>query len=453
MTLKPGDRISTAPVVDRFIKAWMEDKPEYCLWGIARLDRPLSDGLIARSLTNLVKLVPVLSALPLFNFWGGYWEYREPGDLSRQVARKRVDSREEFEAALSAVSRIGIDPRREPSVKALSIDGPDCHAFVLIIHHLSVDGESVKRLLDLFAHCYREVEQDPGWEPGGAINMNRSWWQLIRKLSWWRFLHGPFYYYYLFFIFIMQSLFGKISSVIRGDRPGPFTHLTPKEPNFETLTLERETVSQVQKSPSVKGATINDTMMAAMLSAACTWNRERGEKFSRIRTVYPANLRRWWGEPEGAIGNMSCLNVICERADRLAEPRMALKTMRARLDRQKRVMGNDAYWNIASLRLLPPVCWNPIAALFRKLLLKATSKGMGMTNIGVIPESAGDFGSARALSYHILAPMFPARGVLFTVTGYKGVVTVDMNYDGDYLDRATARAFLERFRETYLAFA
>ena len=65
--------------MDQFLWNLTNDQDLFCIWAIARLEEPLKDDLIKKSLDYLIKTIPILNSKPIVNWLFGNWQYRLPG--------------------------------------------------------------------------------------------------------------------------------------------------------------------------------------------------------------------------------------------------------------------------------------------------------------------------------------------------------------------------------------
>ncbi len=72
-----------------------------------------------------------------------------------------------------------------------------------------------------------------------------------------------------------------------------------------------------------------------------------------------------------------------------------------------------------------------------------------MTNIGIIPEQAGDFGHAKATGYSLLAPTVTGGCLLFTISTYKEQMTLHLGCTEEGLTKEDAQAFLALWKEKF----
>jgi NRPS condensation-like uncharacterized protein len=405
------------------------------------IDEPLCDARIIKSLQELIRLIPVLAGRPAFGLWQGHWGFREQVDTRRLVTRVTAKTAKETACLINNILNIPIYLDRDTYIKVTSIDGRGKHYLVVQIPHFAMDGEGFIHLLEQFAYCYRKIQKEPGWRPEEPLETKRSSWQIARHLKWRQFLEGA-------------GQLGKISkdqvgTVIRGDFPGVSNTMHPEDPRFETLRIEPTSFVKVANSNKNKGYTVNDMLMATTMSTVCQWNRERGEICQKVSTRFGVNLRRW-GKPDGTFANMSCVETLEESAEKLLDVRTALQSLKPKLDEAKQTMGLKDFWMLLLLAPIPECFIRQIGTLFRKSHREAQNKSHGMTNVGVIPESAGDLGHAHALSCSIIAPVSPRPNVMLAMTSFKGALTVNMSFSGKHMKTETAETFLQKWREQFM---
>ncbi len=435
--------------IDRPVHHWMHKQPACCVWGVAELDSPLSDEIIEKALVILINTVPILSARLKKGWWRGYWEFVEPGDMKSLITRKRLSDNKRGKRLLKGVIRNPIDADKPPLIRITSIDLPGEHFFILQVHHTVMDGEGAKQVFNLFAEIYRELERDPQWLPHNYPAMDRDWLQIAKHLNWRTFLMVPFIAFKELVALVYILLLRRTASVITGDFPGKNKALYPEDPQTETFLIKETEIKSIKKNLQEHGATLNDLIMSALMTTINTWNSDRGERFSHVFSCYTADLRTWWGPPKGTFTNMSIICTAFAGTEYLSDVRKALKALKPKFDKAKREFGLKEIWDLLILRVQPEL----ISRIAGFLILRLAKKAHALTNIGIIPESTGDFGRVSAKSYSVIAPFFPSPNLIFTVTSFKNDLTVHCNFDGTHIKSETARDFIGRFKDNMLEFA
>ncbi len=445
--MTPNRVVAKEALLDRAVYHWMHDQKDACLWGIIGLDAPLSDDLIEMTVRLLIKIVPIVSSKQERGLWTGRWVYVEPGDISRLITRKTASNKNETEALIKDVLNNPIDTHTPPVFRVTSIDSPDDYYLVLQVHHNVVDGEGAKILFEMFAEIYRSVEMDPLWQPTHFPDMNRSWLQLTKHLKWYRMIMAPIVNFketLKALIFVMRHK--KSGNVISGDFPGTSESRFTEQPCFESLEIKNNELDLIKKKYTQQDAKINDFIMASLMTTVNSWNMSHGRKFSYVYSGYTANLRRWWGQPKGTFANMSVILMASARSEELTNVHQALKILKPKFDKAKKTFGIKEIWDHVTIMMQPELAGRLLSLLITKL----TRKIHALTNIGIIPESAGDFGRVKAISYSLLAPPLPSPNVIFTASGFKNNLTIHCNFSKIHMKPETAKKFMNMFKENFL---
>jgi len=77
-------------------------------------------------------------------------------------------------------------------------------------------------------------------------------------------------------------------------------------------------------------------------------------------------------------------------------------------------------------------------------------KSHAFSNVGIIPETAADFGSVKGISCLMNAPVLPGAGIIFTVSGYKGSLTFCCNFNSSYINPEKIKKLLKLFKKNLL---
>ncbi len=442
--------VAKEAAMDRVTHYWMSGETGFCLYGIIGLEAPLSDNLIEKTLSILIHQVPILTSRLNKGLWNGYWGYSDPGDIKKLITRLAVSDNEGMPDHLERIVTNPIDPLTSPLIRVTSIDGPDDHYLVLQIHHIAMDGEGAKQLFTLFAQYYSALEKAPDWKPEKRIDMNRSWRQLAAHLKWHRLLITPFYAMTelikgLFTI----SKFGSTTSVICGDSNDESKSTTPDAPCTATISISSTDMAPIKNELMKGGFTINDYLMAALMITVNQWNSKYPEPFSHVLSGYTINCRRWLGQPKGTFANMSAVNYAVARTDQLSSLPVALKTLKPGFDKAKKSYGLRELWDMVSLRFQIDINSQLVVFLIKRLVKKIHT----LTNIGIIPECAGDFGSVKAISYSINAPVMTRPCVLITATSFKEGLTLHANFNETHMEKKTMAEFMAALRQNLLYYA
>ena len=441
---------------DQVVWNLVDDQDLFCIWGIASLTEPLQDALLEKSLKYLLRTVPILNAYPVTTWFSGKWQFLEKENVAELISRVQATSDAETEELLQQVFTHPINAKDAAMIRLHSIDGPEKHYFVIQVHHLVVDGEGLKRICAQFAEIYRAVYRDPSWEPVHVLDPCRSLGQILRQAAPSRLLAAlPAY------LTSLIRLLAKAAPALGQRKKAGYrlintagidgdSGLASLSPFFASIVLEQEVMVEAKAFTQRQNVTIHDILMSSFSLAIMAWNTERGDKRNWLRFAYTANLRRWWGEPSGTFANFSVILTHEEVFHNLQSPSLALAATKAQLDQVKKHIGLNSFFVTVLLPALPYFLLRPISLSHKEKLLAFARQNQAMTNIGIIPEQAGDFGHTRAEGYSLLAPTIAGGCLLFTISTYNNVMTLHLGCTEDALNKEDAQAFLCLWKEKFL---
>ncbi|XOF33818.1 MAG: condensation domain-containing protein [Candidatus Electrothrix sp. YB6] len=439
--------------MDQVVWNLVNDQDLFCIWAIASLDEPLKDNLINNALKYLMQTVPILCTRPVTNWFYGTWQFIEKKNVDDLIVSIHASTDEEARKQLQKTFSNPINARECSMIRVSSIDGPTEHYFVIQVHHLVVDGEGLKRICIRFTEIYRALYREKGWRPAEISDPCRSWWQIGKKFS--------LAHLFLVVKAYLVDVYGTITS-IRQKRTGyqlindnaADTVVDTQEgihelPYFESITIENELMTEVKAFAERKHVTVNDILMTSFSLAAMTWNKKLGDERDWLKFFYTANLRRWWGEPEGTFGNFSIVLPHEEIYENLQTPSIALASTKAKVDKVKETIGLHAFFVMLLIKCIPYVLVRRLSLRAKKKLIAFVQQNHAMTNIGIIDEKAGDFGHTKSGSLSLLAPILPG-GCIYTISTYKNTATLHLACTEAHLSRESAKNFLALWKEMVL---
>lgn len=250
------------------------------------------------------------------------------------------------------------------------------------------------------------------------------------------------------YLFIRAYLRNRVTYQILGDGEMEEESAENSPPYFESITIEKDVMVNLKAFSKAHHYTVNDILMASLSMATRAWNQGRGDRREWLKYGFTANLRRWWGEPEGTFANYSAILMHEETVENLEDMKTALAATKSKMDRVKRYIGLDMFFALLQMRFTPYAVVKTVALRMKPKLFQLLRQMHAMTNIGIVFEEAGDFGHARATGYSLLAPTFPGGCVVYTITTYKNVTTIYLGCSEDYLTRESAGQFLALWKKT-----
>jgi len=436
--------------IDQVFWNVFNDQNLFCIWGIASLEEPLEDDLIKKTLRYLMQIIPVLNSKPVTNWLYGYWQFIEKENVEDLISRTKTETDEEVKEELNKVFLNPINAKELSMIRIISIDGPLKHYFVIQIHHLSMDGEGLKRICVRFAEIYQELYKDKEWKPAGILDPCRSWWQIARNFN--------IRHLWLILKACIINIYGMITHLVKnkgkykliGDSRIDEKSDIQSSLYFESIIVEQEAMSRLKAFTKRQHVTVNDIFMTSFSLAIMKWNKDHGDNREWLWFGYTANMRRWWGEPNGTFGNFSVLLPYEEINANLQDPSIALAAIKSKLDKLKKWIGLDSFVTMMQVKLIPYFLVSRFFLWFKKKVLEFAKHNHYMTNIGIVFEEAGNFGHTKAIGYSFLAPTFPGGCIAYTVTTYKNVTTIYLGCSEDYLKKESAKSFLLLWKQMML---
>ena len=449
---RPSQQFTRMSTADQMFWNLVHDMDLFAIWGIASLTEPLEDALIEQSLQCLLRTVPILNARPVTTRFSGKWQFLAQENVADLITRVRTADAAETEEQLQEIFNTPVHAEDGAMIRLHSVDGPNQHYFVIQVHHIIMDGEGVKRVCGRFAEIYRALYRNPNLKPQEILDGTdpcRSIRQILRQASPARLSAAiPAYFH---------NLLKNAPALLRHKKRTGYRVLNtveresdpPLRPYFSDIRFEEKLMLEAKSFSKRRTTTVHALLMASFSLAIMEWNRERGDERDWLRFLHTANLRRWWGEPDGTFCNFSVVLRYEESAEKLRSPSLALAAVRAQLDLEKKHIGLDAFFLSALLAVLPYFLVRRLTLFLKEKILRFAHHNQAMTNIGIIPEQVGDFGHTKAEGYSLLAPTVPGGCLLFTVSTYKNVMTISLGCTEDGLVKEDARNFLRLWKAKF----
>lgn len=433
-----------ASMIDSFMWEITKDQPNYNAFALMELDAPLDENRFKVALEKLIMIVPVVVSKPFFGFFRGYWEFREDFDASEILTSIKADSLSELPDIIDRLRSNPANMAEGPYIHVYLINGPGKYYYAFQAHHLVTDGAGIIYMMKKLAECYRKLEHEPEWAPGGSPSTERGTWQIGKQLSFKQYMAGM--------KLNRENNKKQSGTVVLGDYKGSADNLYSNTDSHRitSLRIDPEKAAIVRKNLKEAGYNLNDLIMAATMSTVYQWNREKGEDPETIRTRYAVNLRRW-GKTDAHVANISCVQMHEAQPAWLTDAKTAIRLLKPQLDAAKATMGLDHLWKYRFMSLMPAFFFKRKGELFRKQYLNTVTKNHAVTFVGLIPESMADFGHASALSFSLFSPPIPRPNVLFLITTFKGDLTVNMGFSNLHMKRESAESLLNMWKEQFMS--
>jgi hypothetical protein len=184
------------------------------------------------------------------------------------------------------------DLRRESGVRIVVLgDAADRHRVVMQVHHSTCDGVAACEVFGDIWAIYaglvprgfsppRAARLRPAAEGGPASPSTEGGRDTVREA--WSF----------------ASFWPTPLACVppSGDSPGgsPAADTTrdPRSPPYQWLDFDQASTERLRAAASADGASLNDSIIAAVMRAAVAWNTRAGRRRCRVRVTMPVNLRQ-----------------------------------------------------------------------------------------------------------------------------------------------------------------
>jgi NRPS condensation-like uncharacterized protein len=344
--------------------------------------------------------------------WHG-WHRRftwEIADAQEVAPLDDVRWRTEEELAGHRESLLAATPPLDlgPPLRFRHAVGPDQDVLILNVHHAAMDGMSCLRLLRSVAHCYTGLP-DPAVSDPPAVRTVAA-------------------------------------------RPGTTTNRYPRQ----TTRIATDTADPgpgcgfhlmslpISVHNGLRGSTVNDVLIAALVLAVETWNQKHGRDAGTVRITMPVNARATPGAEE-PLGNLSRLTVITSTPAPSVDGRLADIT---RQTAAAKSLGGPQIDAASRLFATP---WLPVAVKARLLTVARRLTAVGdtamLSNLGQVNGSL-DFGpDAPTVGMWFSPPVRMPAGLAVGVVTLNGRLNLCFRYRHALLDPRTAAQFAEAFRD------
>jgi len=435
-----------ASMLDLIIDAVGRRTVPFQLWGFWDFDRRIDHDRLRDATSRLVSRVPPLGCRLVEGFFRAAFEPVPGLDTRDLAARREVADEAEVDAIAGDIVDSFLDVNRGPAMRVHQIDWSGGTRLVLHLHHCLADGRGTVRVMDELAGCYRHPDPRDDPRPPAPFDHGRGIGQILGGLGPASWLRMPAV---LFREQIMRSF--------RMRRLGSFAHLgagptgesrgTSGAARHGTIRLDRAALARVRERCESLGATVNDYLMSGAIAAIAAWRRRLGTpERALVPMVFASDLRERYRPDAAPFANLSAVHSFWVPAREVGSLEETLLGVKRRIDGMKRRgLGLDGVLAASLASVLPARLGMALMGPAIRMMARTIRVMNGMTNIGILPDAVGSFGDgleARACS--ILAPVFTAATTLFTVTTYRGALTLHMGYDRNGMSDEDAG----RFRET-----
>jgi NRPS condensation-like uncharacterized protein len=371
---------------------------------------------------------------------GRYW--RVQGDLDPKSVIVLHDLRGgEPGAAEGLVAdwlAANVDVRREVPLKTLVLRRPDGDTVVVTHHHAAGDGRSMVIVLEALHDAYVRLAAEPGWVPEEDPTPRTLRWLLA---------HHPLGWFWTPALVVPRALWRQLALPPSGGWVPDPPRVSPRR-RYISLDLPPGRVEALRRGAKAAGRTVNDFMLAAEGLAWRAMREEQGLPPANFTTGVLVDMRRGAGVEGRGVANFSSVELLMVPESGVLSADFAERIMDAAARVKRDKPGVRAVAPLLFLQVLVPSRWlTPrLESLWNRM---ARRKGVGcwLTNIGVLPDSLGDWGGVPLddVLFYVAATGPPT--LIGAVTTYRDRCHVAFGFAEGHLDGAQQRRLLELFRE------
>lgn len=431
------DRIP-APPMDQFNYA-LRELGESTMHLVIVFDGHLDEERLEQACAAIRAMVPVLGSR-FVEAPAPYWEWIPGGNAHDRVL---VHPSLHRDRDLQNVLTLPLDPATGPPVRLDILRSGTGDTLCITVHHAAMDAYGLIVYSQLLAGCYRHPDTGQGRFPFPCPD---------------------------------RSLTGVLSQ-FTGEKPVPvlISHgsLHPgwtfparpgdcKKRAFAIRTLPAERIYAIKSAARVRGATVNDLLLAAFFSALCDYSHP--EPVTEVPISVSIDLRRYLGGkksapvemdpdtndamaslPLDAIANLSvAFNVLLCTGSRTFDEQIVQATAAMQVHKAHNP-GIDAAVDIESFGYAN---FAGICERVRMMRDRAAETGAAtplLGNIGILPEASTAFSPALPVTNAFIAGIIiNPPGIALGVTTFRNCMTLSIGYGSATI----LHDIMERFMDT-----
>jgi NRPS condensation-like uncharacterized protein len=354
--------------------------------------------------------------------WRG-WDRRFQWEIAGKCDAAPVEQvcwRDEAELAHHRERLLGTTPPLDqaPPFRVLHAIGPANDVLITNTHHAAMDGMSCLLLLSAMARRYAgrtdELADGPHTTHHGR-------------------LPGP------------PAPFGGVRSLRPAARITPDRAKSGPGCGFHLVSWPLRTGARGLAN------TVNDLMVAALVTTVAAWNDAHGAPAATIRITMPIDARRADSAP---IGNLSRLTVIASQPAHRGSPALLLAEITRQTSAAKLADGPqlDPVSRMLAAPLLPVAVKAGLVAGARLVVGAATSDTSLLSNLGAVDDPP-DFGPAAPVQgLWMSSPVRMPRGLSVGAITVRGRLNLCFRYRRALFDDDAVARFAAMFRTALLSF-
>jgi NRPS condensation-like uncharacterized protein len=411
-----------APALDQlsFLFRSLSDGQVRC---VLRMDGRVDAERLERAFRLSLDAEPVLGCRFVRRDGRLTWERREDLDLLPLLRTVDCAAPQALDYELQRFLVAPMNPAVGPVATARLLRA-DTDTLVIKLHHLAADGLGMLQFLIVFAAIYRQLRDNPGYQPSPNLG-DRGQGQVLRRF-------GPAG---------MLAALWQIHLPVRSAGWEPIARVSDQSGRaFALRRLDPERVRALRAWGRTHGVSVNDLLLAAFYRALlATLGAPAGRP---LRVGVPIDLRRYLASgqtlPVCNLSNSADLVIACEARSSFAETLRRVHTEMAALKSTARGL---------ALAVLAELLAGPRLGLVRQLaeqlvwrIAPTGSAAPFFSNVGIIDGRLLDFDELTVVDAYGLGPVSFPPGLLVTVSTFREVMTIAAGF----CDTATDRQLVER---------
>lgn len=372
--------------------------------------------MFKRSVIASIEAIPILGT----RYVDGdrpHWTSLDADDLGRAFAVVRTEA--EFEEFLPSC----VDEGQGPQVRCCFLDSAPSFAVAIKLNHMICDAAGFKEYLYYLSEIYAGLSADPAFRPA-TIAGDRSMRGVLK-----RFGLGA----------RVKSLLqrSKDNNFTGGDR-FPLGDGGEVHPFILVRKLSRERVAALRDYGRTKGATLNDTVLAAFYR--CLFRRLALLSGSKLQVPLMVDMRRHLGEAERFTSLTNLSSMVGTELDYRPEEGFADTLVRVKGIMDEKKVGGIGLNAFVKLDLVFRLLGDKVAN--RRLRTELKQPLICMTNIGVLDADRLAFGDLRPYDAFMCGSIKYKPYFQVAVSTFAGEITLSVNLYGNAGDRESVLAFL-----------
>jgi len=405
---------------------------------VISFDGRIDESRMAKAVRLTMDAEPVLGCRLVTDWWRISWERRTDLD-SLELFQMTVSGN--VEQDITRFLTVPADPRKDPQVQILLIRSKT-DTLCIKTSHVVADAGGVKTYAYLLASVYRQLAGNPEYRPEINLNGSRSMRQVSRQfgiMDKLRIIRRTFRDFRLN-VFPERYCNFLLNKAERSDR------------TFATLRIDTDLFRAIRSYGRVRGATINDVMLAAIFRGFSDIISPLPEK--PLRLVTTVDFRRFLRTGKsGAICNLSGIFYLKMYPNPGSGFDDTLLRIRGQMNFVKGDfigLGTHPYFVLPSV--ISPDALNQWLGrrMIDVMFCNPHKIPPGLTNMGIIDTEQIVFDGPGVRDAFLTAPAFFSPLFLIGLSGFAESLTMTAGFCGTALNKPVVEGVLNRIKRELL---